>query len=153
MLRALLPFQVDTQSVVDAQASPLAKPVTAVIHLFRMALFMALAGYFGAMVLRKRGARSYLRDRAMRILLPAIAFYPVAVISAGALTALLNGRSHPLRRSGSPTGTGPAPNPRPRRGPDERGTSGRRTDHRDHPVCIATPSIRSRPCGLRCAVG
>lgn len=88
VLHALLPFQVDTQwAVADAQSSPLAKPVTAVIHLFRMTLFMALAGYFGAMVLGKRGSRSYLKDRAKRILLPAIAFYPISVISVGVLTA------------------------------------------------------------------
>lgn len=58
-------------------------PLTA-IHLIRMALFITLAGYFGRMVLHRRGARSYLPDRTLRILLPLPAFWPVAVLHDGA---------------------------------------------------------------------
>lgn len=57
------------------------------IHLFRMVTFMMLAGYFGAMVLRRRGPGAYLRDRLLRIGLPLVAFWPVAVLSLGLLTA------------------------------------------------------------------
>ena len=54
-----------------------------VIHLFRMSLFMMLAGYFGRMVLQRRGPGRYLKDRALRIGLPVIVFWPVAVGSLG----------------------------------------------------------------------
>ena len=89
LLHALLPFDASTQwAVADSNPSPLVNPVTTTIHLFRMTLFMALAGYFGSMVLGKRGAASYLRDRAKRILLPAVVFWPVAVLAPGAVIQL-----------------------------------------------------------------
>jgi glucan biosynthesis protein C len=106
VLHALLPFQVETQwAVADGQSSVLVGPVVNVIHLFRMTLFMALAGYFGAMVLRKRGSRPYLRDRTKRILLPAIAFYPIAVVSVGVLTAW-NAESRHVPQAPVPEGMG-----------------------------------------------
>lgn len=78
-----------TWMVVDSQPSALAGPIVFVIHLFRMVLFMMLAGYFGSMVLQRRGTRRYLGDRSKRILLPAIVFWPVAVMSTW-LISLLN---------------------------------------------------------------
>ena len=50
-----------------------------------MALFMLLAGYFGRMVTLRRGPGSYFRDRAKRILLPAVVFWPFTVIPLGLL--------------------------------------------------------------------
>lgn len=65
-----------------------------VIHSFRMVLFMMLAGYFGALMLDRRGARRYVGDRAKRVLLPIIAFWPVAVFPLGIL-ALMFASTHP----------------------------------------------------------
>ncbi|WP_106584907.1 acyltransferase family protein [Murinocardiopsis flavida] len=65
-----------------------------VIHSFRMMLFMTLAGYFGALMLDRRGAQRYVRDRAKRVLLPMIAFWPVAVFPLG-LLALMFASTHP----------------------------------------------------------
>ena len=90
VLHALMPFLPGGGWLVaDTQTSVLANPLVFAIHLFRMVLFMLLAGYFGAMVLRRRGARRYLGDRTKRILLPAIVFWPVSVASTW-LIALLN---------------------------------------------------------------
>ncbi len=73
--------------------------IVSVIHLFRMTLFMLLAGYFGHMVLHRRGAASYLRDRLTRIGLPLVAFWPgLFALMIGAM--MLNGA---LRDSGPPT--------------------------------------------------
>lgn len=84
LLHALMPFDTtDSWAVSDSQQSALAHPIIIAIHLFRMALFMALAGYFGAMVLQRRGAVRYVRERTTRILLPAIAFWPVVMIGMG----------------------------------------------------------------------
>ena len=65
----------DTRTVAWGEA------VVVVIHLFRMVLFMMLAGYFGRMVLRRRGTGSYVKDRMLRIGLPLLAFWPLAVLS------------------------------------------------------------------------
>ncbi len=44
----------------------------AVIHGFRMPLFFLVSGFFTAMLLRRRGVRGLLRQRALRILLPLV---------------------------------------------------------------------------------
>ena len=89
VLHALMPFLPEsTWMVVDSRPSALAGPIVFVIHLFRMVLFMMLAGYFGSMVLHRRGTRAYLGDRTKRILLPAIVFWPVAVMSTWLISAL-----------------------------------------------------------------
>ncbi|MFI6575040.1 acyltransferase family protein [Nocardiopsis sp. NPDC050513] len=86
LLHALLPFLPGMPWVVTdpTPTFAVALPIF-VIHLFRMVLFMALAGYFGAMVLGRRGPWRYLRDRVTRILLPTIVFWPVSVGSLGLL--------------------------------------------------------------------
>ncbi len=71
--------------IADSQNSLWALVALYLIHLFRMTLFMVLAGYFGRMVVHRRGARAYLKDRTRRILLPAIAFWPLAVMPLGFL--------------------------------------------------------------------
>lgn len=65
----------------DARKVGWALPVIFVIHLFRMVLFMMLAGFFGRMVLHRRGAGAYVRDRLLRIGLPLVAFWPLAVLT------------------------------------------------------------------------
>ena len=90
LLHALMPYVPGMPWLVtDAQSSTAVLPVIMTIHLFRMVTFMLLAGFFGAMVLRRRGAPSYFRDRLKRILLPMVAFWPVAVLSLGVL-AIVN---------------------------------------------------------------
>lgn len=41
-----------------------------VIHIFRMSLFFVLAGFFGHLVYHRRGLRSFVADRAKRVLVP-----------------------------------------------------------------------------------
>lgn len=65
----------------DTRTAWWALPVMVVIHLFRMILFMMLAGYFGRMVLMRRGTGAYVRDRLLRIGAPLLAFWPLAVLS------------------------------------------------------------------------
>ncbi len=86
VLHSLMPFVPGMPWLVsDSRTSEVAWIPIYLIHLFRMALFMLLAGYFGRLVLHRRGTASYLRDRALRIGLPLIAFWPVAVGSLGIL--------------------------------------------------------------------
>ena len=43
------------------------------IHVFRMGLFFAIAGFFARMLLHRRGTRGFVADRARRIGVPMIA--------------------------------------------------------------------------------
>jgi peptidoglycan/LPS O-acetylase OafA/YrhL len=60
------------------------------IHVFRMPVFYCIAGFFGALLLEQRGAAAFLRNRAVRILLPfavgwAVLFPLVAAIATTAM--------------------------------------------------------------------
>ncbi|SDS43746.1 glucans biosynthesis protein C [Brevibacterium sandarakinum] len=81
LLHALMSFHTSGGWLIaDVRNTVVADTTVYVIHLFRMTLFMLLAGYFGNMVLRRRGAASYVRDRLVRILSPIFVFWPLAVI-------------------------------------------------------------------------
>lgn len=51
-----------------------------VIHLFRMPLFLLLAGYFARMSLHRKGTGAFVKDRLKRIGLPLVAFWPIAAM-------------------------------------------------------------------------
>ena len=57
---------------VDGASSPLIDALYFLIHTFRMPVFFILAGFFTALVIRKRGVDSFLRTRLLRIGLPFI---------------------------------------------------------------------------------
>ncbi|MFY8133959.1 MAG: acyltransferase family protein [Aquimonas sp.] len=52
------------------------------VHSFRMSLFFLLAGYFGRLLLERRGLGGLLRDRVRRILLPLLAFWFPLLVAA-----------------------------------------------------------------------
>lgn len=88
VLHSLIPFTDIPWMINDSRTSLTAMVTVGMIHLFRMSLFMLLAGYFGRMVTLRRGARTYLKDRSKRILLPVFAFWPFAVFPLGILAGL-----------------------------------------------------------------
>jgi peptidoglycan/LPS O-acetylase OafA/YrhL len=61
----------------DVESSPTLLVVFFTQHLFRMSLFFAVAGFFAHMLLEKRGAGGFVRNRAKRIGLPFLVFWPV----------------------------------------------------------------------------
>ncbi len=67
----------------DSSQSPALQNAFYVIHIFRMALFFLIAGYFGRMMFHRRGPSAFMRDRAKRILVPFIVgwmvFGPLAI--------------------------------------------------------------------------
>lgn len=98
VLHSVMPFVPGIGSqwlIADSKSSLWALLALYLIHLFRMTLFMVLASYFGRMVVQRRGVRAYLGDRTRRILLPAVAFWPVAVLPLG-LLAYAGARSRGL---------------------------------------------------------
>ena len=62
----------------DAE-SPVLGAVFFVSHVFRMALFFLIAGFFGRMGLERRGTRGFVRDRLRRIGIPLVGFWPISV--------------------------------------------------------------------------
>jgi glucan biosynthesis protein C len=59
-----------------------------VSHMFRMSLFFVLAGFFGRMMVERRGTRGFVRDRAKRILVPLVVGLPLVLASIAAGAAL-----------------------------------------------------------------
>lgn len=56
------------------------------VHLFRMPLFFAIAGFFAARLVEQRGVGGMLSNRMGRVLLPLVLFWPPVVVSIGWLT-------------------------------------------------------------------
>ncbi len=62
------------------------------IHTFRMTTFFLLAGFFGALLLRRIGYRAFVYDRLRRIALPLLAGWPIvfgAIVAVVVWSALL----------------------------------------------------------------
>jgi glucan biosynthesis protein C len=51
-----------------------------VSHMFRMSLFFLIAGFFGRMLIERRGTAGFVRNRARRILLPLVAGIPLIMV-------------------------------------------------------------------------
>jgi hypothetical protein len=63
------------------------------IHVFRMSAFFLMAGFFGRLLLERRGTRTFARDRAKRIALPLILALVVLPLFSG-LAAVLGALPH-----------------------------------------------------------
>lgn len=50
-----------------------------VVHIFRMALFFIVAGFFARLLFQRLGAGGFIKNRLRRIALPLVAFYPVVM--------------------------------------------------------------------------
>lgn len=76
-----------------------------VAHMFRMTAFFLIAGYFGRMLLQKRGTGGFIRNRLTRITLPMIVFWPFLM---GAIIAcFVWGASTTAAVTGTPPGPPP----------------------------------------------
>lgn len=65
------------------------------LHIFRMSLFFLLAGFFGRLLFQRRGLSGFVRDRARRIALPLVGFWPFSIASIVALAILGWLATHP----------------------------------------------------------
>lgn len=89
-----------------------------VIHMFNMSVFFLIAGFFGRVVLERKGITFFVKDRATRILLPLILGFPVVfmtVVLAYVLGGLASGLSMQQLLEGMQRGI---------RGPSEGAASG-----------------------------
>ncbi len=51
------------------------------IHLFRMGLFFLLSGYFAKLMIKRKGLKPFLSNRAIRIVLPFVLFWPLLMVA------------------------------------------------------------------------
>ena len=80
----------------DAQTNGLFDLVVFFIHLFRMPVFFVAAGFFGALLMERGGVRAFVANRAKRVLLPLVLFWPIVFIAVAA------GFIYATRRGGTP---------------------------------------------------
>ncbi len=71
--------------IADADRSPVLSASFFVIHMFRMALFFLLAGFFGRMVINRIGSMRFAASRLKRIALPFAIFWPIMFVAFIAL--------------------------------------------------------------------
>ncbi len=67
--------------IVDSKPSQELDILFYAIHVFRMATFFFVAGFFGHLALHRNGIIHFLRDRTKRIVLPLLLFWPVCISS------------------------------------------------------------------------
>lgn len=70
----------------DAGNARIVDAIAWCLHMFRMPLFFAVAGYFAALLVARRGMAGLFRNRGARVLLPLVVFAPPVLIGMGWLT-------------------------------------------------------------------
>ena len=73
----------DDWVVADTSSSLFVLITAGFSHLFRMALFFFIAGYFARLLLHRRGLAYFIRDRAKRIAVPLVMFLPIMLVVLG----------------------------------------------------------------------
>ncbi|WP_395646027.1 acyltransferase family protein [Terricaulis sp.] len=74
-----LPGQTPLWIVTDASRSSELSLVFFTLHMFRMTLFFFIAGFFARLLLERRGAGDFIKNRLVRIGAPLVAFWPLSL--------------------------------------------------------------------------
>ena len=83
--------------VTDPQSSVLVDASFNFIHLFRMGLFFLISGYFARLMITRKGLKSFVRNRIVRIACPFVLFYPLLMaMMIGVTVFAMFYLSHPL---------------------------------------------------------
>lgn len=92
--------------VVRDTAEPLLGGLFFVSHMFRMTLFFLVAGFFGRLLIERRGTGGFVKDRAKRIVLPFTLFWlPIMVLIIAAFiwgAVAMNGGKMPAAAAPPP---------------------------------------------------
>jgi peptidoglycan/LPS O-acetylase OafA/YrhL len=89
---------------VQDETAPAMALIFYVTHIFRMALFFLLAGFFARMMFHRKGTGGFIRDRSKRILLALVVGWPV--VMAAIIACFIYGFTQSV-----PPGTEPPPTP------------------------------------------
>ena len=92
--------------VMDASRSTELSVLFFALHIFRMTVFFVLAGFFARMLLERRGVGGFIANRAKRIAIPLVAFWPLALASIIAVAIW-----SAVRANGGTMPEGPPPSP------------------------------------------
>ena len=81
----------------DPQSSVLVDASFCFIHLFRMGLFFLISGYFAKLLITRKGLKSFVWNRTVRIVFPFIVFYPfLLALLIAVIVFAMSYLSHPL---------------------------------------------------------
>ena len=110
-LHAALSFMPNVWPVTDAsqESSDLFGLAVSFIHGFRMQLFFLMSGFFTAMLWKRRGLASVMRQRSMRVLLPLVI---AAFTVIPAMNVIIDAVSDPAAEASAAFGEAPADDPR-----------------------------------------
>jgi peptidoglycan/LPS O-acetylase OafA/YrhL len=82
-LHATQPFVAGLPWMTAEKPSTTLAGVFYTIHIFRMPLFFLIAGFFGRMMLERRGPSGFIKDRSRRILVPLVIGLPLVMLFTG----------------------------------------------------------------------
>lgn len=100
---ATISFFPDPQWVADdIHSSPVLLVANFVVHIFRMSLFFAIAGFFAHLLLHKRGVRGFTVNRLKRIALPFLVFWPILLACLVLIAVWEAGWQNPFVGEGPP---------------------------------------------------
>ncbi|MDP3869974.1 acyltransferase family protein [Phenylobacterium sp.] len=77
---SFLPGTAPLWIVGDVERSASLGVLSYVLHVFRMTAFFLIAGFFGRMMLHRKGGGGFVRDRLKRIALPLVVFWPILIV-------------------------------------------------------------------------
>lgn len=86
----------DNNGGIPEEPNSAAAAILYFLHMFRMPVFFLIAGYFGHLLLERRGTKAFVIDRAKRIALPlalGCVVFPLATVFAFGLASLIWGTS------------------------------------------------------------
>lgn len=78
---AYLPMSAEIWAVADVNKSLGLEAAALFSHLFRMPLFMVVAGFFAHYLFTRRGMKGFIKNRSVRVLAPALIFLPLVLAS------------------------------------------------------------------------
>lgn len=76
---AYMPMSADVWVMADANKSIGLEAFALFSHLFRMPLFMLVAGFFAYYLLTRRGIKGFIKNRSVRVLAPFLVFLPLVL--------------------------------------------------------------------------
>ena len=82
-LHAAQPFVAGLPWIAPEPPSTVLAGIWYTIHMFRMPVFFLIAGFFGRMMLERRGIADFVKDRSRRILVPLVIGVPVITLITG----------------------------------------------------------------------
>jgi glucan biosynthesis protein C len=71
------PLMQNVWFISDQKSSPLIDIFIYFLHMFRMPLFFVISGFFALMLIEKRGALGFFKNRSKRVLMPFLVFFPL----------------------------------------------------------------------------